>query len=158
MKKIVWFGLAIMIGLMPLAARAEMMAERKAADGRWGAFAEAKKMKVKGHLERLEIRLGGAIERIENLLGRVETRIPQFAARGANVEATNALVTEAKAAIAMAKESLTNLAPKIEAALNADKPRAELETLKPMIKETSEKIRTAHAAVVGVINSLKKNN
>lgn len=114
-------------------------------------IAAAHKMRVEKIIKVLENR----VEELNKFISRVEAHIAKLAADGTDTAAANALLTAAKVKVAEAGASVDGLYSQVDVAVTAENQKVALQSVTTAARNTEAKLKTAHAAIVDVINSLK---
>ncbi len=112
------------------------------------------------HTDKVMGRLKAAVARLTRLLDRVESRIKKFEDIGADMAEAKALLPAARQAIAGAEGALLDLEAKMTTIIGnaSSTPRAQLQTIRPLVKMVVDELKTAHAHIVHIITLLKAKN
>lgn len=120
--------------------------------------------KIRGRIDQfiqnVKERFEAAVNRLEILAGRIESRIAKIEARNIKVEEAKKLLGEAKKDIETARISVTAISFQINIASSTATTTIALmkeafKTTKDQIEKAKKDLKTAHASLVDVINSLK---
>lgn len=101
-------------------------------------------------------RMEAAIDRFEKLGDRIENRLDKIAAEGKNVAEQRTLLEKARVSITVAQTSLDEAKIQFSKMASSTAPREEFAKVKNVIQNVHAKIKEAHAALVDVINSIKR--
>jgi hypothetical protein len=105
-------------------------------------------------------RYDAAVNRLEILSNRIDSRIAKTEEQKIDVTKAKELLANAKAKIEIAKTSTLNITGNIASstASSTAELKKEYEIVKTEMGKAKEDIKTAHAALVDVVNSLKPGN
>jgi hypothetical protein len=103
-------------------------------------------------------RYEAAIDRLGSLADRIESRITKIEAGGINESEAKELLTAAKTKIETAKISVANIAStttNTSFGTTTATVKEDFEIIKTLMEKAKSDIKTAHAALIDVVNSLK---
>lgn len=116
----------------------------------------AKKAKLQEAARKVEQSLEVRIANLESLAARIQTRIGKMQLEGKDVTAANIKLTEARAAIAVAKTELNNLKKADAVMVASAKPATAFANIKnKTAKNVVTRIKAAHKALVDTIVLMK---
>lgn len=116
---------------------------------------EKRDAKILAYTEKMVERLTAALDRIDRLTERVSSRIAKFSASGANTVKASQLLVVAKEKAVKARAEVAKVMPAVIVALAGDTPKESFKDAREVIKTAVEAIKSAHAALVDVIEELK---
>ncbi|MBI2454327.1 MAG: hypothetical protein HYV54_02015 [Parcubacteria group bacterium] len=111
--------------------------------------------RVKKYVKRMADRFEAAVKRLDVLAQRIDARLVKIAAGGKNTDDYKKLLGEARTKIESAKTKLSEVRLALEAVADSEKPKEDFENAKAKLNEVKEAVKTAHAALVSVISSIK---
>jgi hypothetical protein len=146
-------------------ARAQFAEDRADFKGRLASSTDAfrarfvgeKKEKIAGHLEAMFTRFDGVIAKLTALTDRIETRIETLEADGVDVTEATASLEDAKTSIATAETVIEETNETIKAAIDNEEEISR-EGLRDLVQEAKAAIKTAHGALVDVVQLLKASS
>jgi len=114
-------------------------------------MAAAHKMRVEKIIKVLENR----VAELNKFASRAEAHIAKLAAAGNDTTAASTLLMAAKVKVAEAGASVDGLYSQVEVAITSENQKVALQAVTTATRNTEAKLKTAHAAIVDVINYLK---
>ena len=100
-------------------------------------------------------RFADAIERLEKLADRIESRLNKLSSDGTDTSALQVLLEKARGSLGEARATLEIAQKKYDEMINSTEPKSSFEAVKLAIRDTKEKIKSAHKALVDVIVAIK---
>ncbi len=112
--------------------------------------------RIKGNLENVLNRVGNALETFTDILARVNNKIAELEANGADTTAVAQASLIAEDAIQDASATLEEARTLFERALTSDTPREFLEEMKSATRDAAEAVKDAHKVLKNTLSELKK--
>lgn len=100
-------------------------------------------------------RLDAAIVRIQTLEDRTGVALTNLAAKGVNVDASRAKLTEAATKLDSARTQVAAIKLAFESAFASSTPKIALDAVQPLVKEATKTIQAAHDLVAQAISLVK---
>ena len=116
---------------------------------------EKSKERIRTYASLMVNRFEAAVERLNILSERIDGRIIKLEAEGIDVRQAKDLMATAKSKIVTAKTEVQHIESALTMILTSDTPREALNSAKKLIDTTRDSVKSAHAALVDVVNSLK---
>lgn len=113
--------------------------------------------RVRTVITNMQFRGNTAIKKLESIADRIESRAHTIEARGVNINASLALVAQARIELRAAGVIINeNIAAETDAAVTAEKPQTAFEYVKESMRETHEHIKAAQKALRDAVSALKE--
>ncbi len=101
-------------------------------------------------------RFEAAVERLSTLSKRIESRIAKLKSENIDVGESEKLLTEAKSKIEIAKTNISKIVITVDGEINIESLKTAFRETRKQIESVKSDIKSAHAALVDVIESLKQ--
>lgn len=135
----------------------ERLAEKK--EERIKKLNERAQKRISAYVKRITKRLNAALDRLEKIAGRVESRIEKleerFADRNLDLSEAKVLLDVTESEIAKARESVSSIEGALSGVLNTDNPKESFTSVRELIKNAVDSIKSAHRALVEAIKAVK---
>ena len=115
----------------------------------------ARAERVKASVRRMSARFEAALNRLDNLAGRISARLDKRVQDGKDVSASRTALASAQAKVESAKTKLAETKAALEMVADSENPKEDFEGAKTKLNEVKTAVKEAHAALVGVVNSIK---
>jgi len=112
--------------------------------------------RIKGHLEGIMNRIANALEGFTSILDRVNNKLAELEANGADTIAAARASAAAEQAIQDASATLAEARALFQRVLESEAPREHVEEMKAAVRSASESVKDAHKALKTAIEELKK--
>ncbi len=116
---------------------------------------ERQAKRVLAFSKRMLDRFEAAVKRQDHLAARILARLDKMAAKGKDVASYRTMLDAAKAKIDAARLRLQEARGSLDMIAPSEDPRAQFEDARAKLHAVKEEIKTAHAALVEVIHSIK---
>lgn len=111
--------------------------------------------RIKGNLENILDRIGGALDKFVGLLERINNKIAELEANGVDTAAATAASAQAEVSIDTAADALARARAAFEVMLESETPRDHLEDVKTATRAAGEATKEAHRTLRGALDELK---
>jgi len=169
-NKFLFWGVLMMLGVLPAISlaqnpvptiKAELEAKKEAlvsaVQEKKQSVIDQIKIRMDQFVQKVVERLGAANNRLEKIAGRIDSRIAKMQAQNIDVAAAKTLLATARTDIETAQTSTAMITADFASseATSTAALRDEYTVVKTEIEKAKNDIKTAHAALVDVVNSLK---
>ncbi|OGF64159.1 hypothetical protein A2661_00230 [Candidatus Giovannonibacteria bacterium RIFCSPHIGHO2_01_FULL_45_24] len=96
-----------------------------------------------------------AIDRLNGLADRIESRLQKSEEAGHDVSKIKDQLKSARDKISAAETALSDAKAKFKEMTNSQNPKESFRQVKTLVQGVAQKIKEAHRALVGVVNSIK---
>jgi len=118
-------------------------------------YREQRQTRIAAYVEKMIARFNAAVERLEKLAVRIDSHLTNLETKKVNVTEARALLITANTKIQEAKNSIALIRPTADSALQSDDIKMAFESARQIIDNAKTALKSVHAALVDVINSIK---
>lgn len=117
---------------------------------------EERARRVEDFFTRMANKLSLAIERLDKLADRIESRLDKISESGKDVSILETKLENARTSITSAQKALEDAKAKFTELAQNDNPKEAFPQVRELISQVSGAVKSAHAALVDVIGSIKR--
>lgn len=117
---------------------------------------EERAKQVEEYFTRMMNRMDAAIDRLDKLTDRLQSRLDKIKDSGKDITEPQSALDTARVSIAGAHTAISDAKIKFAELVKSNTPKESFFTIKEIVSSVKTKLKEAHAALVEVINSIKK--